>query len=68
MTDVPNPETPVTVVVADGPVTTVAVVIVPLTHVPPAIPSLNVVVVPGHNIVVPDIAPGAVVTVTSVVV
>ena len=64
MTDVPNPETPVTVVVADGPVVTVATVVVALVHVPPATASLNINVEPAHKVVVPDIAPGAVETVS----
>ena len=66
--DVPRPETPVTVVVVDGPVVAVATVVVPLVHVPPVVASLNIVVVPGHKFNVPDIAPGGDVTVTSTLV
>ena len=47
MTDAPPiGPIPVTVVVADGPVTTVATVVLLLVHVPPATALLNVMVKP----------------------
>ena len=68
ITDVPNPDTAVKVVVADGPGVTVATVVVALLQVPPAVALLNIVVVPGHKVVVPDIGPGGAATVTVTVV
>jgi len=50
------------------PLTTVATVVVPLAHVPPVTPSVNVIVVPAQNGDDVDTADGAAVTVTTVVV
>lgn len=58
----------VNVVVGDGPATTVPTVVLLLVHTPPAVELLSVVVAPGHNDVMPDMAPGDDVTVTKVVV
>jgi hypothetical protein len=65
----PGDRPPVNVVVDEGPVTTDATATVPLLHVPPATELLNVVIAPGHSVVVPDIALGAaeIVTVTEFV-
>ena len=56
ITDVPPVvATPVTVVVDDGPVVTVATRVVPLLQVPPAVELLKVIVVPGHMVAGPPV-------------
>jgi hypothetical protein len=58
-------DTPVTTPV---PLTTVATVVLPLDHVPPVVPSVNVIVEPAQNDVEVEIAGGVVFTVTIAVV
>jgi len=62
--EVPD-NTPVTTPV---PLTTVAMVVVPLDQVPPVVPSVNVIVVPEQNGDEAEIADGIELTVTTVVV
>jgi hypothetical protein len=50
------------------PLTTVATVVVPLDHVPPVVPSVNVIVVPEQNGDEAGIVTGSAFTVTIVVV
>ena len=61
------PATVNNVVVGDGPVVTVATARTLLVQVPPATELLKVVVPPTHIEVIPDIAPGTGLTVTSTV-
>jgi len=58
-------DTPVTTPVL---LTTVATPVLPLDHVPPVVPSVNVIVEPAQNEVDVEIAAGVVLTVTIVVV
>jgi hypothetical protein len=58
-------DTPVTTPV---PLTTVATVVLPLDHVPPVVPSVNVIVEPAQNDVEVEIAGGVVLTVIIAVV
>jgi len=57
-------DTPVTTPV---PLTTVAIVVLPLAHVPPVVPSVTVIVEPTQNGEDAEIADGVVLTVTIVV-
>ena len=63
MSAVPD-DTPVTTPVAP---TTVATLVVPLVHVPPVVPSVNVIVAPAQNAVEAGIVDGVVLTVTTAV-
>jgi hypothetical protein len=49
------------------PVPTVAILVLLLVHIPPDIEELKVVVAPSHTVVVPLIAPGVAITVTTCV-
>jgi hypothetical protein len=62
ITDVPC-DTPVTIVVGDGPAVAVATVVLLLVHVPPAMLLLSVMVAPVHTVSRPDIGPGTSITV-----
>ena len=59
------PDTPVTIPV---PVPTVAIVVVLLVHLPPAVPSASVVDCPTHMLVIPVIGSGLAFTVITVLV
>jgi hypothetical protein len=58
-------DTPVTTPV---PLTTIATVVLPPDHVPPVVPSVNVIVEPAQNDVDVEIAAGVVLTVTIAIV
>ena len=61
MVDVPA-ATPVTIPVVDP---TVATDVAELAQVPPAVPSVSVIVAPTHTVPLPDIAAGEEVTVST---